>query len=72
MKTFIGSAGQFLYGNPYMGNFKDKAMEEAEEMGATHIMYRAELDGGGIGYSNVVYAYKCPEEHETSGNNEEE
>jgi hypothetical protein len=72
LRTFVGRAGEFIYGTPYMGNFKDDAMEEAEKMGATHILYRAELIGGGIEYTNVVYAYKCPENYELFRDEDEE
>ncbi len=70
LKVFSGQAGEFIFGTPYMGNFKNEAIAEAEKIGATHVMYRAELDGG-IEYSNVVYAYKCPQNHETLRNGEE-
>ncbi len=72
LKTFVSQGGGFIVGTPYIGNFKNNAMEQAERMGATHILYKAELDGGGIGYSNVVYAYKCPEGYETSLKEDEE
>ncbi len=71
LKTFASQGGEFIFGSPYIGNFKDKAMEEAEQMGATHILYRSEIYGNGIGYANVVYAYRCPEGYETSGGDEE-
>ncbi len=71
LKTFVGQAGDFIFGTPYIGNYKDKAMEEAEQMGATHVLYRAEIIGNGIGYTNVIYAYKCEQVEETLQNEEE-
>ncbi len=68
---FTQEAGEFIAGTPYMGSFKDKSIREAEKIGATHILYRAEIDGDSIRYSNVIYAYRCPEGHEASRDEEE-
>ncbi len=71
LKKYTQQGGDFIFGAPYMGCFKNKAIMEAEKLGATHIMYRSEPDGGGIGYTEVVYAYECPPGHEPSGADEE-
>jgi hypothetical protein len=71
LKAFDWPAGDWIFGTPYTGNFKDEAIEKAEKIGATHILYRSELNGNGIGSTNVVYAYKCPPDLDTFQNKEE-
>lgn len=72
LKTFSYPGGDFIFGTPYMGDFKNEAIERAGKIGATHILYRPELDGNGIAYTNVVYAYKCPPGYEILRDTEEE
>ncbi len=69
LKTFSTPAGDRVWGTPYLGDFKYKAMQEAEKMGATHILFRSESDG--IGSVAVMKAYKCPVNQETGGEKEE-
>lgn len=71
LKKFTHQGGDFIVGTPYMGSFKDKAIMEAEKLGATHIMYRLEPDGAGIRYTDAVYAFQCPPGRETTGADEE-
>lgn len=69
LKTFSAPAGDRMWGTPYLGDFKSKAIQEAERMGATHILFRSEADG--IGSVAVIKAYKCPVVPQTDGEKEE-
>ena len=72
LKIFTAPGGDFIFGPPIMLDFKIEAKEKARKMGATHILYRAELNGNGIKETNVVYAYKCPEGYNAFQNKEGE
>jgi len=72
LKTFTEPGGYFVFGPPIMGNFKNEAIEKAEKMGATHILFRSELNGNGVEETNVIYAYKCPPGYNVFQNKEEE
>jgi hypothetical protein len=69
LKTYIGPASDRMWGTPYIGNFKNKAMENAEKMGATHILWRSESDG--IEFKPVLKAFKCPVNVDVFRNQEE-
>jgi hypothetical protein len=69
LKTFSGPASDRMWGTPYIGDFKNKAMKKAEEMGATHVLWRAESDG--IEFVPVLKAYKCPVNSEAFRNRDE-
>ncbi len=58
LKTFTGPESGRFWDTPYLGNFKNEAMEKAEKIGATHILTRPVIDG--IESKPVVRAYKCP------------
>ncbi len=64
LHTFTWPGGGLIFEAPYTGNFKDEAIAQAEKIGATHILYRSEIDGNGVGVTGVVYAYKCPPSYE--------
>jgi hypothetical protein len=69
LKTYRNPAGYQAWGTPYLGDFKNKALQEAEKMGATHILYRPESEG--LELFAVIKAYKCPVNQETDGEKEE-
>ncbi len=58
LKSFAGPASDRMWGTPYIGDFKNKAIEEAEKIGATHFLWRSVSDG--IEFIPVLKAYKCP------------
>ncbi len=69
LKTYSKPAGYKAWGTPYLGDFKIKALQDAEKMGATHILYRSETDG--LETVAVIKAYKCQPSEETTGGKEE-
>lgn len=56
--TFTGPVSDRMWGTPYLGNFKNEAMEKAVKNGATHILWRTNIDG--IEFRPVLKAYRCP------------
>jgi hypothetical protein len=69
LKTFTGPVSYRMWGTPYIGNFEDQAMDEAEKMGATHVLWRSNIDG--IESTPVLKAYKCPPNSEVYRNKDE-
>jgi hypothetical protein len=61
LKSFIGPESYGMYGTPYIGNFKNEALEKAEKLGATHTLWAT--DDAGIKSRGVLKAYKCPPEY---------
>jgi hypothetical protein len=61
LKSFKGPESYRMYGTPYIGNFKNEAMEKAEKMGATHTLWTSEDTS--ISSRGVLKAYKCPPEY---------
>ncbi len=70
LKTFREPAGKWMWGTPYIGNFKNEVIKKAEQMGATHILTRYEIDG--IDSTCIVNVYKCPPDHEIFQKKEED
>ena len=66
LNTYSGPASDRMWGTPYIGDFKNQAMEKAEKIGATHVLWRAESDG--IEFVPVLKAYKCPADSEVFRN----
>jgi hypothetical protein len=62
LTTFRKPAGDWMWGTPYIGCFKNEAIEKAEKMGASHILTRYDIDE--FHSELVVYAYKCPPDHD--------
>lgn len=69
LKTYSNPAGYQSWGTPYLGDFKYKAFQDAEKIGATHVLYWPETDG--IESTAVIKAYKCPVNMEPDGEKEE-
>lgn len=65
VNTYRKPAGYLAWGTPYLGDFKSKAIQDAEKMGATHILYKTETDG--LQYVAVIKAFKCPVNPENEG-----
>jgi len=62
LKSFQRPAGDWMWGTPYIGCFKNEAIEKSAKIGATHILTRYEIDG--VSSILVVNAYKCPPDHD--------
>ncbi len=63
LKSFKGPSGYRMWGTPMIiGNFKNEAIQKAEKIGATHILWRNE--SAGLGETAFVDAYKCPANQE--------
>jgi len=70
LESFQGPSGYRMWGNPVViGNFKNEAIQKAEKMGATHILWRTEKTD--LGESTFVDAYKCPVSEGSTGNKDE-
>jgi hypothetical protein len=70
LESFMGPTSYRMWGTPYIGNFKNEAMEKAEKMGATHTFFTTE--DSSIGSIAVLKAYKCPPDHDMVKQNTEE
>lgn len=72
LESFQGPTGYRMWGPPMViGNFKSEAIQKAEMLGATHILWRNKILWGynippwsnrvrGFGETAFVDAYKCP------------
>jgi hypothetical protein len=79
LESFQGPSGYRMWGPPMViGNFKNEAIQKAERIGATHILWRNKVLWSnnshwsnkvkGLGETAFVDAYKCPV---SEGNKEE-
>ncbi|HET6420710.1 MAG TPA: hypothetical protein VFG19_11170 [Geobacteraceae bacterium] len=70
LQSFAGPSGYRMWGNPaVIGDFKKEAIQKAEKIGATHIIWRDEPTN--LGETSFVDAYQCPVSTENRGNKEE-
>ena len=71
LASFQGPSGYRMWGSPMViGNFKNEAIQKAENIGATHILWRNKIlwreyspwsnKVAGVGETAFVDAYKCP------------
>ncbi len=71
LASFQGPSGYRMWGPPMViGNFKNEAIQKAEMLGATHILWRYNIlwrdnnpwsnKAKGLGETAIVDAYKCP------------
>ncbi len=71
LASFQGPSGYRMWGPPMvLGNFKNEVMRQAENIGATHILWRNNILWGnyspwsnkvtGLGETAFVDAYRCP------------
>ncbi len=71
LATFQGPSGYRMWGPPMViGNFKNEVIRQAENIGATHILWRNNILWGnnfprsnkvtGLGETAFVDAFKCP------------
>ena len=70
LTTFTQPAGYWMMGVPYTGCYKYDALQRAEKVGATHVLWRQDLDG--IQSTGILYAYKCPPDHDARREMEKE
>jgi hypothetical protein len=70
LTTFAEPAGYWTMGAPYTGCYKYSAMQQAEKIGATHVLWRTDLEG--IQSTGILFAYKCPPDHDARREMEKE
>ncbi len=71
LQSFKGPSGYRMWGNPMnIGNFKNEAIQKAEKIGATHILWRNE--SADLVETAFVEAYKCLVDQDEMRNREEQ
>jgi hypothetical protein len=70
LKSFQGPSSYRFWGPPtVIGNFKNEAIQKAETIGATHILWRTVNTG--LCETAFIDAYKCPPSDVTKSDEEE-
>jgi hypothetical protein len=83
LESFQGPSGYRMWGPPMViGNFKNEVIQKAENIGATHILWRNNILWGnnipwsnkvtGLGETAFVDVYKCPVSKSNKEENREE